>query len=937
MAQLGTQSLGDFTLGEISKTALSESTSAFAGSSQSDSTSSSVSQSLITNAASVSTTDSSVTADSLSEASVSLVSNSSLFSDSTTSSESGVLSAASLGVSSATDSVSSITVSGDVSTLAPSTVLAACANTLAVGGETVRLNGISISTSASTETTSESITSVSNVSPLKPLAISETLSGSNLSRLRAITNESLSLAESIGGLIAELKAQSVFSDSTTGSTSDSRKYLIDAIPSEDPPLTETIGSGGKSLASHITATSNPFSSSISDSSITPFTTSAQLDNSTSFSSGGSIATSVGSSIISGGQAASFGGNVQSVNSLGSVGSATTTVSVDGDVTAMVPATVLAATADTVAVGGETLSLKLNPFSENSTTQTNSLASISNASSSGVLSDSISSSIGSSSVSSLVSSTIESISTSSTSSKTLPSTLFVGSNQGSAFNTTTAICPPFLPKSELGELELGTFLLGENGGRANQSIGASPKLPDPEAKSTSISDVTSSAVDTNFAPSLSASIGGFISSVQAQIFSAQVQTETTSTGTLPILANANVSISDPDTETTGIGSIIGSSVLTLLADSEASVFSVVPQVTNSLATESPATGFAEANPIVDPTIANTDQFIGIPFTTTTAIGLNAKPIYDPLIVDPDTITTGIVPIFTKASLNPLLSPSISQANGEVPNPTLLTGIPFEAIRYLPDWAISPGPRVIQTTTQETRTFDEMTLEFAADKELLIGNVRPQIQNSGKLEIVPDTEGGFDAVDLASGTNRIELFPPTDHADVRPVEDWLIVGFEEQPLGTAAGYYNVELVVAPDKEKAYDNEYGTLDAKIEETRQGNEWLFEFNFGDVATRRVTSDVDKTREGAIDTAEITLILTAEETRIVEESVSKLNAVKEIDVPDGDGSIRDTNSELRNTVNVTVPDVASDTLQSGEYVVTEWETVWKRGLSHEVTLTLKK
>jgi len=146
-----------------------------------------------------------------------------------------------------------------------------------------------------------------------------------------------------------------------------------------------------------------------------------------------------------------------------------------------------------------------------------------------------------------------------------------------------------------------------------------------------------------------------------------------------------------------------------------------------------------------------------------------------------------------------------------------------------------------------------------------------------------------------------------------------------------------VVVPDEEKTFDNKYGTLDSAVDRTRTGTEFLFEFSFGDITTTRVTSDVEKTRSGAIDTAELTLILTRDQTRIVEESASKLFAVKEIDVQDGDGTIRDNNAENRNTVNITVPDTASNTLESGEYIVTEWETVWKRGLSQEVTLTLKR
>jgi hypothetical protein len=308
----------------------------------------------------------------------------------------------------------------------------------------------------------------------------------------------------------------------------------------------------------------------------------------------------------------------------------------------------------------------------------------------------------------------------------------------------------------------------------------------------------------------------------------------------------------------------------------------------------------------------------------------------LTIDALTLSRSLVDV-TTSGVTSFLADSISQANGDVPATTLLNATTAEAFRFLGDWAILPGPKLIQTTVEETRLFDEMTLEFVADTDLLVENIRPNIRNSGKLEVVPNTDGGFDTVDLAAGTNKIGLVPPTEHELLRPVEDWLISEFEETPRGTNAEFFDVELVVVPDEEKTFDNKYGTLDSAVDRTRTGTEFLFEFSFGDITTTRVTSDVEKTRSGAIDTAELTLILTRDQTRIVEESASKLFAVKEIDVQDGDGTIRDNNPENRNTVNITVPDAASNTLESGEYIVTEWETVWNRGLSQEVTLTLKR
>jgi len=868
--------------------------------------------------------------------------------------------------------------SADNQTLVPATILGASVDTLAVGGETITVNGTPRESPVLSESTSVSVEASSSVSPSVSPSLSETLSESLLSRLNASVAEGSVLSESIGGLIQNLQSDPLISDSVTATVTDALVQQSTTIPFAVDPLTETVADtvrfdsklGVKEIGSFSLGTPPSTQSSIAspvesisnaaittEAQLAQSSTAVKLSESVSEAIAGTITPITSQTSLADSQTASAGGTIQTLLGQSAIGTPFTVTDSDGDITTMVSGTVLAATVDTAAAGAEILSLKFSPFDGDVLTETVSETINPQATSTSLLSN-----VQSVSTSEVIPTTSQTEvddgrpETSATSVRfrdfpiglselgefnlgdSFDSSISTASGSGLVVDPpteTTGFAPPLIVDSELGGLELGEFNLGDIES-ANQRISASPAEVDPENEVEGVANIISSQVQTLLSESLSASSGGEVTTVGSTVFLAQAATSADSDGTVATLVPATVLAASGDTAASG-GETLKLTLAPLDVDGITSTVSDVPAVTNITATEQLGSPFTATISDAIITAAQSNLFIGEVLSETNGVGIKTKPVYNILTVDPENFTEAVVPDFTPASFTPLLSQPISQSVAEVPAVTTLTGIAFEAIRFLPDWAISPGPRVIQTTTEETRTFDEMTLEFAADKELLINNVRPQIQNSGKLEIVPDTEGGFDSVDLASGTNRIELFPPTDHADVRPVEDWLIVAFEEQPLGTEAGYYDVELVVTPDKEKAYDNEYGTLTEKIEETAEGDEWLFEFHFGDVATRRVTSEIDKTREGAIDTAELTLILTAEETRIVEESVSKLNAIKEIDVPDGDGSVRDTNPELRNTVNVTVPDVASDTLQSGEYVVTEWETVWNRGLSHEVTLTLKQ
>lgn len=847
--------------------------------------------------------------------------------------------------------------SADNQTLVPATILGASVDTLAVGGETITVNGTPRESPVLSESTSVSVEASSSVSPSVSPSLSETLSESSLSRLNASVVGGSVLSESIGGLIQNLRSDPLISDSVTATVTDALVQQSTTVPFSVDPFTETVAEtvrfdsklGVKEMGSFSLGTPPSTQSSIAspvesisnaaittEAQLAESSTAVKLSESVSEAIAGTITPITSQSFLADSQSASTGGTIQTLFGQSTIGTPFTVTDSDGDITTMVSGTVLAATVDTAAAGAEILSLTFSPLDSDVLTETISETVDPQATSTSLLSDIQSTSTSEVSPTTSQIDVDDGLPQTSVTSFNIPISVTIGGGLVvDPITETTGFAPPLTVDSELGRLGLGEFSLG-NVESANQRISTSPVEVDPESETTGTADIISSQVQTLLSESLSASSGGNITTVGSTVFLAQADTSADSDGTVTTLVPATVLAASGDTAASG-GETLKLTLAPLDVDGITSTVSDVPAVTNITATDQLGSPFTTTISDAVTSAAQSNLSIGEVLSETNAIGIKTKSLYNILTVDPESLAEAVVPDFTQASFTPLLSQSISQAIADVPAVTTLIGTPSEGIRFLSDWAISPGPRIIETTIEETREFDEMTLEFAADKELLINNVRPQIQNSGKLEIVPDTEGGFDAVDLASGTNRIELFPPTDHADVRPVEDWLIVAFEEQPLGTEAGYYNVELVVAPDKEKAYDNEYGTLTEKIEKTPEGDEWLFEFHFGDVATRRVTSEIDKTREGAIDTAELTLILTAEETRIVEESVSKLNAIKEIDVPDGDGSVRDTNSELRNTVNVTVPDVASDTLQSGEYVVTEWETVWRRGLSHEVTLTLKQ
>lgn len=801
------------------------------------------------------------------------------------------------------------TADGIVETLASASILGASADTFAVGGETVVLSASGRGGKATT--------SVESPALLQSI-LGEGSVGTPSTETSAVGKKTfIDLSKQqlrLGGF--RLGDEKIFDNieqyNQVGeySLGDTKFEPEDIGPITADSLTSSTSESDIQSSLTFPLTSPVFSES-TDGSITPLSALTLLSDSTTATTAGQVQTALGAVLGA---------------------SPTTQTDTDAVVATLASGTVLASSAFTAASGAETLKVNLDPQTGLVNTSVLAPALFTTISGTPQVVDPPTTTTSDGETIDTTATPLTSPVKSTSTSGLLQSMLASGFDVD-PFTETTAGTRPTL--STLDERELGTFKLGEPGG-ADTTLSGRPRLPDSIAENFAEGRLAEAQTNAILADSLSEGISGNITPSTASGLLADVFSEGIAPGDVGTLVTATFKAGSAFTEVTG-----GETLTLTLSPNTSSIFtsvtgdSVIQETTLQSTDLDSFTNAVSELDIRTPIETQLKEAGAI--TETLAISAKTSPSFSPILSDAIGAITGVVPNPTLVSAVSTDTDSIGAITGVVLTPTGLSVIPIEGIRYLDDWAIAPGPTEIGTIQVETRTFSQMVLEFSMRKELLINNFRPQIQNSGKLEVVPDTEGGYQTIDMASGTNRIEIFPPTDHSKVRSVEKWLIESFEETPLGTAADYYDVEITLVPDKEKAHDNEYGTLISPPDKTRDDDEWLFEFFYGDVSTRRVTSDLDKTREGALDTAELTLILTGEEVRVIEESVSKLNAVKEIEVPDGGGDIRDTNAEDRNTVQVTVPDIASDTLESGEYIVTAWETEWRRGRSHEVTITLKK
>lgn len=225
-------------------------------------------------------------------------------------------------------------------------------------------------------------------------------------------------------------------------------------------------------------------------------------------------------------------------------------------------------------------------------------------------------------------------------------------------------------------------------------------------------------------------------------------------------------------------------------------------------------------------------------------------------------------------------------------------------------------------RETRTFEQLELEFRvpqSDIELF----RSRGRYAGEYEMLSRVDGGFDAFDTSSETagdrNKVEFIAPSGRSDIRPIQSWFVDSYEEEIIGSEQNYYSVELVLAPVKEKAYDNEFGTTTSGSS-TFVSNAWNFDFQQGLVTSRQVSSDLAKQDSEGIEIYEVELFTGPDDVRIIEESCSKMNATQIRTIPDGEKILDDFSNDQRHFIDVETPD---NSLPADTYLVLSWETEW--------------
>jgi hypothetical protein len=232
----------------------------------------------------------------------------------------------------------------------------------------------------------------------------------------------------------------------------------------------------------------------------------------------------------------------------------------------------------------------------------------------------------------------------------------------------------------------------------------------------------------------------------------------------------------------------------------------------------------------------------------------------------------------------------------------------------DWRISGES--IGNVRSETREYDKLELEFRVREQLLKEALRPLDRSSGRLSTADTSDGGFVVEDMAGGDNTYAVEPPVTRQPLRQPGDFVVEDYREDVADQQGNRYDVVLELHPDSPR-------DTDVGLSEDDTAGEWYMRFHTGEISTPRV--DAENTSSVSSDGTEsrtLSMLLTAEQATVIEESATLLAAARTREVEDGTNVTEDNSPGNRNTVQIEPPAGEADAVPGGEYVVVDWKSV---------------
>jgi len=239
-------------------------------------------------------------------------------------------------------------------------------------------------------------------------------------------------------------------------------------------------------------------------------------------------------------------------------------------------------------------------------------------------------------------------------------------------------------------------------------------------------------------------------------------------------------------------------------------------------------------------------------------------------------------------------------------------------------------VLPVLVKETQTAQDLTLTWQTSRDRL--NEFSKLQDTAeKLDTIAFGDGSFETVGRAGSDGVHTLTPPPERSPPREGRDYLVASYDERPLDRAVDEFEISVSFRALKNR---DPSGT---RVDETRASDEWSLTCQSATIATTKVAPTIEQGTDTAADRVGLTLVLDPEQTRIFEESLSRVAASSVRKVPDGTNTWVDESADPTdaNTVTITSPDNEDPPFDDGDWVVADWETTWLSAAAYRVDVVL--
>lgn len=280
-----------------------------------------------------------------------------------------------------------------------------------------------------------------------------------------------------------------------------------------------------------------------------------------------------------------------------------------------------------------------------------------------------------------------------------------------------------------------------------------------------------------------------------------------------------------------------------------------------------------------------------------------------------------------------------------------------------WALDGS--LLVNPIEEVATHRTLTLTFRVRTSTLVEHARALKPNEDAVNVHPTDDGGFRAVDRANGGNTFTLDPPVRRQDLRQPGTYHVRRYEEDLVSADVDEWDVEVEFVPAANRedtpgitteeqvpastadsggtlgessgfTLGNTAGaTLGVHNGRPRPRDWWQLDVQHGPIVTDRVDAEFLGTGADGVERFELVMRLSYQQALVFEASLARVGGVRVRSLPDASNRAVDETSDSANTVRVASP--TQDVVETGDYVVTEWESRRLNDAFQEVAAVLAR